>query len=112
MPRPWRLTQQAETSLVDIAHWTLQTFGPRQADAYEEDLITRCNEIAAGAVLSQDCRAIIDPNLPENLRFTRCGQHFIVFVDDPDQVVIIDFLHNRSDLPAKLANLSAPTPPR
>ncbi len=112
MPRLWRLTRQAEASLVDIARWTLETFGPRQADAYEEDLITRCNEIAAKAVLSRDCRAIIDPNLPENLRFTRCGQHFIVFINDPDQVTIIDFLHNRSDLPAKLANLSALKPSR
>ena len=67
MPKPWRLTRQAETSLIDIANWTLETFGPRQAAAYEEDLIARCTEIAAGMAMSQDCRRIIDPELPEEI---------------------------------------------
>lgn len=108
MPKSWRLTRQAEASLVDIARWTLQTFGSGQAAAYEEDLLARCREIAAGAALSQDCRRLIDPDLPEDLRFTRCGQHFIVFVEDADSVVIVDVLHSRMDLPRKLAALSPP----
>lgn len=108
MPKPWRLTRAAEVSLIDIARWTFDTFGPRQANAYEEDLIASCRDIAVGTVLSQDCRRLIDPDLAEDLRFTRCGQHFIVFVEDPDQVIIIDFLHSRSDLPGKLAALRGP----
>gem|GEM_PF-3602903 len=31
----------------DIALWTIDTFGPRQAQAYEEDLIGLCSGIAA-----------------------------------------------------------------
>ncbi len=108
MSKPWRLTRAAEASLIDIARWTVETFGPRQADAYEEDLIATCRDIAAGTALSQDCRRLIDPDLAEDLRFSRCGQHFIVFVEDPDQVIIIDFLHSRSDLPGKLAALQGP----
>lgn len=110
MSKPWRLTRAAEASLIDIARWTVETFGPRQADAYEEDLIATCHDIAAGTALSQDCRRLIDPDLAEDLRFSRCGQHFIVFVEDPDQVIIIDFLHSRSDLPGKLAALLGPRP--
>ena len=106
MPKPWRLTRQAEASLTGIAHWTTETFGPRQAGAYEEDLITRCRAIAEGTAPSQSCRRIIDPDLPEDLRFTRAGQHFIVFIEDDDAVTIVDFLHGRSDLPARLARLS------
>lgn len=106
MPKPWQLTRTAEASLVRIARWTLETFGPRQAEAYEEDLIARCNEIAAGAAHSRNCRRLIDPNLAEDLRFVRSGQHFIVFIEDPARVIIIDFLHSRSDLPGKLAALS------
>lgn len=87
MPKPWRLTRQAEGSLIEIARWTNETFSPRQAAAYEEDLIARFKEIAEGAALSQDCRRIIDPDLPEDLRFARCGQHFIIFVEDAEQVV-------------------------
>jgi len=108
MPKPWRLTRQAEASLVDIATWTHQTFGPRQAAAYEEDLIAACRDIAAGTAMSQDCRRIIDPDLPEDLRFARCGQHFVIFVEDAEQVIIVDFLHGRSDLTRRLAVLTEP----
>ena len=31
MSKAWRLTPQAEQSLYEIAQWTFQTFGPRQA---------------------------------------------------------------------------------
>ena len=106
MPRPWRLTRQAEASLVNIALWTIETFGPRQAAAYEEDLIGRCIEIADGSAISQECRRLVDPELREDLRFTRAGRHFIVFVEDADQVTIVDFLHARSDLPRRLAALA------
>jgi len=112
MSKPWRLTRTAEASLIDIARWTFETIGPRQADAYEEDLIATCRDIAAGTSLSQDCRRLIDPNLVEDLCFSRCGQHFIVFAADVDQVIIIDFLYSRSDLPGKLAALQGPRPER
>ena len=105
MPKAWRLTRQAEASLLEIARWTVEAFGPRQAAAYEEDLIARCNEIAAGAALSESCSRLADPQASEDLRFTRAGQHFIVFVEDADQVIVIDFLHARSDLPRRLAAL-------
>lgn len=108
MLKPWRLTRAAEASLIDIANWTVETFGPRQAAAYEEDLIAVCRDIAAGTAMSQDCRRFIDPNLPENLRFARAGQHFVIFIEAAEQVIIIDFLHGRSDLPRRLANLPAP----
>lgn len=103
--KPWRLTRQAEASLVDIARWTVDTFGPRQAEAYEEDLIARCARIADGTAPSQSCRRIIDPALPEALRFTRAGQHLVVFVELPESIAIVDFLHARSDLPGRLARL-------
>ena len=106
MSRPWRLTRQAETSLLEIALWTIETFGPKQAAAYEDDLIARCREIASGTAITQGCRQLIDPDLPEDLRFTRSGQHFIVFIEAAAQVIIVDFLHSRSDLPGKLAALS------
>lgn len=103
--KPWRLTRAAEASLVDIALWTYQTFGPRQTEAYEADLIDRCKAIARGEAPWQNCRKVIDPRLPEDLRFTRCGEHLIVFVDEPDRVIIVYFLHGRRDLPARLTDL-------
>ena len=106
--KPWRLTRMAEASLRDIAAWTYDTFGPRQADAYAQDLIDTCAAIAAGTAPTQDCRRIIDPDLPESLRFARAGQHFVVFTETPQFVIILDVLHSRSNLPQRLADLSGP----
>ncbi|YBV97254.1 type II toxin-antitoxin system RelE/ParE family toxin [Phyllobacteriaceae bacterium JZ32] len=105
MSRSWRLTRQAEASLTDIARWTHGTFGPRQAEAYKEDLIACCVAIAAGTAISQDCRGLIDRDLPEDLRFVRMGRHFVIFIEYPEQVIIVDFLHSRTDLPRRLAAL-------
>ena len=76
MPKPWVLTRQAEAALKDIAVWTVETFGKRQADAYAE-----------------------------NLRYARSGQHYVVFIAAPDRMIVVDFLHVRMDLPARLAAL-------
>ena len=105
MPRPWVLTRQAAATLQDIAIWTLETFGKRQAEAYAADLIDSCQALADGVALSRDCRRLVDPALPENLRFGRSGQHYIVFINGPEQTIIVDFLHVRMDLPARLAAL-------
>ena len=64
----------------------------------------------SGNVTSQNCRAIIDPDLAEDLRFTLSGQHFIVFIEDSDSIIIVEFLHSQSNLPAKLASLEKQNP--
>lgn len=104
MPKLWRLTRQAEESLSDIAQWTLETFGPRQGAAYEDDLIARCEAIAMGTAHTQSCREVIDPALPADLRFTRVGGHFVIFVETDAEIVITDFLHAQRDLPRRLAD--------
>ncbi len=105
MTRTLRLTRAAKTSLIDIALWTIETFGLRQADAYEADLLEACRVIALGEAQARDCRSLLDPDLPDDLKFTRCGEHYIVFVSEPEQVIILDFIHVRTDLPTRLATL-------
>lgn len=105
MPKSWQLTRQAEETLFEIARWTLETFGPRQAEAYEEDLIGRCEAIAAGTAHARSCQEVIDPALPADLRFTRAGGHLIIFVETDTEIVITDFLHAQRDLPRRLADL-------
>ncbi len=103
MSRSFRLTRQAEESLVEIARWTIQNFGPRQADLYEAEIIDRCEAIAKGNVLSRSCSILVDD--VEDLRFTRAGEHFLVFLDQPDEVIVVEILHSRSDLPRHVAAL-------
>ncbi len=105
MSRPWRLTPLAEERLVDIALWTIDTFGAVQADLYEAELLERCEAIARGRAPVRDCSVLLGGDAPSGLRFARAGEHFVVFLETPDEVVIVDFLHSRSDLPARLAAL-------
>jgi len=106
MSRDWRLTPVAEQSLREIARWTIETFGQNQATAYMNDLIARCSELANGQAFEQRCNQLVDAAMPEDMCFSRCGQHFIVFIRDNDLVTIIEILHARSNLPARLNNLA------
>lgn len=105
MTRSFRLTRRAEESLVDIARWTIQHFGARQADIYERELVARCEAIARGDAVSRSCSVLVDDEA--DLRYARAGEHFVVFLERATEVLIVDFLHSRSDLPRHIAALGA-----
>ncbi len=111
MSRDWRLTRRAAASLRDIAQYTYDTFGPRQADAYGEDLIDLCAALARGTAQGQDCSALVGADRGRGLRHARAGSHFIIYLDRADMLIVVEFLHQRSDLPRHLARL-ADTDPR
>lgn len=102
MTRPWRLDPEAETSLVAIFEWTLETFGPRQAEAYEADLLEAFGRIAEGTLPGRSCRKAWGDRLPEGQRFARVGSHVVVWEDLPEEVVIVAVLHGAMDLPRRL----------
>lgn len=110
MSRSFRLTKRAEQSLIEIARWTIDSFGERQAEIYESELVARCEAIGEGRVHARSVAALV-PDEPEaeRLFYTRAGEHFIVWLEPENDassdmhVIIIDFLHGRSDLPSRLA---------
>lgn len=53
----------------------------------------------------QSCTALVD-GIDTDLFFTRAGQHFVVFLEREAEVIIVDFLHSRSNLAAKLRNIA------
>ena len=106
--KQWLLTPDAEEAFIEIGQWTNKTFGWQQSEAYLGELIDTCRRIAAGTAISRDCRSMFDQTLPEELRFARCGQHFIIFIEEPELISILGILHARSDLPGKLENLINP----
>ena len=61
--------------------------------------------IAKGEAASRSCAVLVSG--AEDLRFVRAGEHFLVFLDRPDEVIVVDILHSRSDLPRHVAALSA-----
>ncbi|WP_371228905.1 type II toxin-antitoxin system RelE/ParE family toxin [Roseovarius sp. 2305UL8-3] len=105
MSRSFRLTRRAEDSLVEIARWTIETFGPRQAELYESELLARCEAIVSGQAHSQSCSILVDG--AEDLHYLRAGEHFLVFLDRSNEIIIVDILHSRSDLPRHIAALTA-----
>lgn len=105
MSRSLRLTRRAEASLVEIAIWTIEQFGLKQAELYENEVLTRCQAILNGQAHSRSCAVLVDE--AADLRFARAGEHFLVFLDQPDEVIIVDILHSRSDLPRHVAALAA-----
>lgn len=105
MSRSFRLTRRAEDSLVEIARWTIESFGPRQAEIYESELLSRCEAIVSGQAHSRSCSILVDDAV--DLRYLRAGEHFLVFLDRPEEVIIVDILHSRSDLPRHIAALTA-----
>lgn len=97
MSRSFRLTRRAEASLTESARWTIENFGLRQAELYEAESLTHCEGILNGQALGRNCAVLVDNAC--DLRFVRSGEHFLVFLDHPGEVVIVDFVHSRSDLP-------------
>nr|WP_217357569.1 type II toxin-antitoxin system RelE/ParE family toxin [Ruegeria arenilitoris] len=101
------MTRRAESSLVEIARWTIDKFGPHQADLYEQELIARCQAITVGRVASRSCSLLVEG--AAELRYVRAGEHFLVYLDQPDSVIIVDILHSRCDLPRHLSALATLT---
>ena len=109
MTKRLRVTPHAVQAIEELARWTLESFGPKHMASYEEHLVLRCMEAAIGFETGQDCRSLIDPELCEDLRYLRAGQHFVVFLQSRDQIIIIDVLHGRIDVPRRLMGLGMDT---
>ena len=107
MKRSFAFAPAALDALADISAWTYQTFGPRQAEIYCDDLIAKCGSIAAGDVHSRNCSVLSGSRKKSGLHYAQCGQHFIVFYDSKGEIVVLDFIHMREDLPRQIAFLEA-----
>lgn len=86
-----------------IGAWTAEQFSDRQAERYLDLLVSRCEALAQGDVPHRSCRAHFADDLADDLRFIRAGQHFVIFVVTPTQIVIVDFLHQSADIARRLA---------
>jgi plasmid stabilization system protein ParE len=101
--RAWRLTPRAEDALVEIALWTIRRFGPARAELYETELIGRCEALARGDLTGRDCSALVEGET--GLGFIRAGRHFVIYAEIGAEVVVLDVVHGRADLPGRLRAL-------
>ncbi|MEC3863389.1 type II toxin-antitoxin system RelE/ParE family toxin, partial [Mesobacterium sp. TK19101] len=68
------------------------------------ELLSRCGAIVSRQAHSRSCSILVDDTA--DLRYLRAGEHFLVFLDRAEEVIIIDILHSRSDLPRHIAALT------
>ncbi len=94
----YRLTPDAEDDLLQIAAYTIETWGPGQADRYEAALV-QC----FGAICRGDAHSRLPiPRRPE-IRVTRCRHHYVFsFHADDAPPLIIAVLHENMDLVTRL----------
>ncbi len=115
MSAPWRvrLTASAEADLLDIAAWTAEHFGPRQAAFYMETLTQAVEALHEGPdILGARARDEIAPGIRtlHVARQGRRGRHFVLFRVAPGRVIeVLRLLHDSMDLSRHWPNDDAPT---
>lgn len=100
-----RFTPQALAALTEIAQWTYARFGAAQAERYRTDLIEGCNSLVAPSAIERHCKGLL-PSATDDISYVRAGMHFVVFRRRENEVAILDLLHVRSDLAARLEALA------
>ncbi|GHC57570.1 type II toxin-antitoxin system RelE/ParE family toxin [Neogemmobacter tilapiae] len=100
--KPLNFSPRSERALEKIALWSAENFGVARARRYSADLLAACNRITRNEARWRYCRDVFAPRLHAELRFTRSGRHFIIFLDTPDEIQIIDFIHQSADIGGRL----------
>jgi toxin ParE1/3/4 len=94
----YELAPDAETDLLEIARYTIRTWGPRQADLYKADLIA-CFE-ALGEEKARSSKLI---SHRKDLRVCRCQHHYVFSVQEPGTTpLIVAIFHEKMDLMERL----------
>ena len=114
--KPWRLTPQAEDSLVEIFVWTIEKFGERQALAYQGGLIERINRLASGEPPHARPCAVLMSKRPgyqghagaKALTYFLEGGHYIIMRDTEKLLEVLEFFHQSANIPYHLERLDTP----
>ncbi|MDJ1008746.1 MAG: type II toxin-antitoxin system RelE/ParE family toxin [Paracoccaceae bacterium] len=92
------LMPQAIESLGDIAGWTIERFGQRQALAYRAILDSRFASVANGVAARRPLSQLTERPEHEEVLLASAGRHLIMFVEDADSIYVLDVVHQRRDL--------------
>lgn len=85
-----RFSQRAEADLLEIAGYTLRTWGEDQAVRYLDGLEACCERLAENPMLGRGCERV-----RPGLRRMECGRHTIFYRLRRDGVLISRILHQR-----------------
>ncbi|MGQ0566792.1 MAG: type II toxin-antitoxin system RelE/ParE family toxin [Gemmobacter sp.] len=95
----------AQARLDDIYAYSVEHFGRSRAEVYVDVLAERCQGLASGDIPSQACRILVEGRVRTNFRFARAGRHFIMFLDLPSEIRIVDVVHQSANIALRLSQL-------
>jgi toxin ParE1/3/4 len=93
----YRIIKQAAEDLKKIWIYTATNHGDSQANRYTAALKDGCAKIADNPAMRRVLQVA-----DQDVRFYRCEHHYIVYLFDEVEVIIIAFLHERMDFIARL----------
>jgi len=88
----YRLSEKASYDLDDIADYTFETFGERQADKYSRELMNAFSMLAGRPFMGKTAS-----ELAPELRSHPFQAHVIYYVPETDGVFVIRVLHHSRD---------------
>lgn len=94
----YQITLAAEEDLRGIWRYTLDTWGPDQADKYLDQIEDCLDAIGVGRVRSRSFH-----RLPDGVCLHRCQRHYIFWIVI-DRPIIIAVLHEKMDGVQRLAD--------
>jgi toxin ParE1/3/4 len=86
----YRLSHLAEADLIDIAAYTLDTWGPEQTVRYVDALEACCRRLAKKPDLGRPC-----DHIRPGLRRMESGQHVIFYRAEAGNILVSRILHRR-----------------
>jgi toxin ParE1/3/4 len=81
---------RAEADLLNIAAYTLETWGVKQVIRYIDDLETTCRRLAANAALGRRCDEV-----RPGLRRMERGRHVVFYREEGEGILVSRILHQR-----------------
>ena len=86
----FRLTRAAEADLLEIAEYTLRTWGEAQCSTYLARLEDYCQRLADHTILGRPCN-----NIRPGLRRGEQGKHIVFYRRDGEGILVLRILHER-----------------
>lgn len=101
------LGKLAEDDLANIAGWTAENFGARQADAYIEAILDTIDELSGDdPPIRSKARDEIAPGVRtlHMAKAGRRGRHLLVYTISADAITIVRILHDSMEVWRHLPN--------
>ena len=93
----YTFTRDADEDVTAIWLATEERWGETQADNYVDDLFRGCERVVENIAATRALEGLA------SVRFFRCQRHYLFYTQQGDDIVIIAILHERMDLPNRLA---------